>query len=380
MRRHRSWQKLVVAGLVALLALGLAAMAVACGDETSTEDGSTEVSAAGTGIPAAEVIEDGIAILGLGAGPKWWADRNNTGFVLFVDTFMYMVDCGGGTPWELYQLGQGQSKLHDVFITHMHFDHYIGLADLLSRGYQTKDLNPQGTKAAISSLDIYGPPGIQEIVDGFEAGLLKGHDLHNWQRKEGTPWLIPEVIEIDLPDSGLQVIMEDKRVRVTTTRVDHDVDVADAYAYRFDILEGANKGKSVVFSGDRNDDNPNRDPETNDKFRAQFRELAEGATVLVHEVGLDDWAVKIADPSEGGFEEALYEHLVNSHTDASGVVVLAAELDVPILVLQHYGNIGAEYSLQEARDIIYEAVMEANEEAGYEGEIIAPLEGDVISF
>ena len=45
--------------------------------------------------------------------------------------------------------------------------------------------------------------------------------------------------------------------------------------------------------------------------------------------------------------EALYNHLVNSHTDAPVVVALAAELDVPMLVLQHYGNIGSEYSLQE---------------------------------
>ena len=35
--------------------------------------------------------------------------------------------------------------------------------------------------------------------------------------------------------------MEDKRVRVSAMRVDHDVDVADAYAYRFDILAGANR-------------------------------------------------------------------------------------------------------------------------------------------
>lgn len=390
----------LVAVLALVLALGLAAIAVACGDQDgadqlstegadqlstestaqSSTEGADQPSVDGTGIPADETIQDGIGILGLGAGPKWWADRNNTGFVLFVDSFMYMVDCGGGTPQELYNYGQGQSKLHDLFITHYHFDHYIGLADLLSRGYQTKDLNPQGTKSAISSLDIYGPPGLQEIVDGFMEGLAIGQDLHNWQRAEGTPWLIPTVAEIDLPETGVQVIMEDKRVRVSATRVDHDVDVADAYAYRFDILEGANAGKSVVFSGDRNDDNSNREPAVNDQFRADFRELAKGATVLVHEVGLTDWAAQISDPSEGGFAEALYNHLVNSHTDAAQVVVLAAELDVPMLVLQHYGNIGADYTLEETRDIIYDAVTEANETAGYKGEIIAPLEGDLITF
>ncbi len=237
-------------------------------------------------------------------------------------------------------------------------------AEFLARGYQTRDVNAAGTQSPLSALDIYGPPGTQELTDGFMEGLGVGHSLHNWAQNPGTPWLIPAVTEVDLPETGVQVVFEDKRVRVTATRVDHDYDVQDAYAYRFDILEGANKGKSVVFSGDRNDNNAGREPALNEQFRTQFRELAQGATVLVHEVGLSDWAVKIADPSEGGQMEALFNHLVNSHTDAPAVVVLAAELNVPMLVLQHYGNIGTEYTLEEARDLIYDAVIEANKTAG----------------
>lgn len=376
MARRGHWYKSLFVALALALVLGLSAFAVvACGGEESDETATTEVTT-----PAAEVIQDGIAILGLGAGPKYWLDRNNTGFVLFVDSFMYMVDIGGGTPQELYNLGQGFSKLHELFVTHLHFDHTGGLAEFLARGYQTRDVNAAGTQSPLASLDIYGPPGIQSTVDGFMQGLAVGFDLHNWQQAEGTPWLVPAVKEVDLPDTGVQVVFEDKRVKVTAVRVDHDVDVADAYAYRFDILSGANQGKSVVFSGDRNDNNANRDPATNEQFRAQFRELAAGATALVHEVGLSDWASKIADPSEGGQMEALYNHLVNSHTDAPVVVELAAELNVPMLVLQHYGNIGSEYTLEEARDIILEAVTEANKTAGYKGQIIAPLEGDVIPF
>jgi ribonuclease BN (tRNA processing enzyme) len=373
--KRRTWLSLLVAGLVLALALGLAALAAGCGSDKSTDDTS-----AGSEAPKAEVIQDGIGILGLGAGPKFWPDRNNTGFVLYVDSFMYMVDIGGGTPQELYNLGQGFSKLHDLFITHLHFDHIGGLAEFLARGYQTRDVNAAGVESPLASLDIYGPPGTQSLTEGLMQGLAGGFDLHNWQRAPGIPWLVPKLNEVALPETGVQVIFEDKRVRVSATRVDHDVDVEYAYAYRFDILEGANKGKSVVFSGDRNDNNANRDPAVNEQFRAQFRELAKGATVLVHEVGLSDWAVKIADPTEGGQMEALYNHLVNSHTDAPAVVVLAAELNVPMLVLQHYGNISSEYTLQEARDFNYDAVMEANKTAGYKGQIIAPLEGDVIEF
>ncbi len=380
MKKRRNRLSLYAAGLVLAMILGfavmalLAALAVGCGGDESAGDASAE------GVAATEVIEDGIAILGLGAGPKFWPDRNNTGFVLYINSFMYMVDVGGGTPQELYNLGQGFSKLHDVFITHLHFDHIGGLAEFLARGYQTRDTNAAGVESPLASLDIYGPPGTQGLTEGLMQGLAGGFDLHNWQRAAGTPWLVPKVNEVDLPETGVQVIFEDKRVRVSATHVDHDVDVAYAYAYRFDILEGANKGKSVVFSGDRNDNNANRDAAVNEQFRAQFRELAKGATVLVHEVGLSDWAVKIADPAEGGQMEALYNHLVNSHTDAPAVVILAAELDVPILVLQHYGNIGSEYTLQQARDFIYDAVMKANKKAGYKGQIVAPLEGDVIQF
>jgi ribonuclease BN (tRNA processing enzyme) len=375
MGRRRTWLSLLVAGLVLAMALGLGSLAVGCGSDKSTDETS-----AGAEGPKVEVIQDGIGILGLGAGPKFWPDRNNTGIVLYVNSFMYMVDIGGGTPQELYDLGQGFSKMHDLFVTHLHFDHTGGLAELLARGYQTRDTNAAGVESPLASLDIYGPPGTQSLTDGLMEGLAGGFDLHNWQRAAGTPWLVPKVHELALPETGVQVIFEDKRVRVSATRVDHDVDVEYAYAYRFDILDGANKGKSVVFSGDRNDDNANRDPAVNQQFRAQFRELSKGATALVHEVGLSDWAVKIADPTEGGQMEALYKHLVNSHTDAAVVVTLAADLNVPVLVLQHYGNIGAEYTLQEARDFIYDAVMKANKTAGYKGQIIAPMEGDVVQF
>ncbi len=394
MSKSRLWTAFLTVALVLALVVAAAALAACGGGEATQEVTSTTVSPAAaetTTTETAEVITelafntevvgDSIGVLGLGAGPKFWPDRNGTAFVLFADGAQYMIDCGPGTPQALYDLGQGFSKLQNVFLTHLHFDHTVGYADLLARGYQTRDPNPAGAASPLVKLTVWGPPGTQALSDGFMAGLGVGFDLHNWQRKEGSPWLEPTTNEINLPETGIALVYEDRHVKVTATRVDHDVDVADAYAYRFDILAGPSAGKSVVFSGDRAENNVNRDEATNAQFRAQFRELAQGATVLVHEVGEAAWASQIADPNSGNpVQVALYYHLVNSHTDVNEIPALAKELNVGTVVLNHYGNIGLDYTLQGARDVIYQDVMKANETAGYTGTIIAPMEGQVIPF
>lgn len=298
-------------------------------------------------------IDNAVAILGLGAGPVFWNDRNNSGFLLIVNGAEYMVDCGAGTPNQIFRLGLQYGPLKNIFFTHFHFDHFAGLPDLMARAYQTR---PNG----LTSLSLWGPPGLQQISDGFMAGLDVGFKLHNWNPKRPNLPPQPDVHEFLLPQKGVQQIYSDDNVTVTATRAFHDVDVPNAYAYRFDIVSGPAKGKSVVFSGDtvKND---------------QVIALAKDATMLVHEVGLDSYAEKISPKGT-----PLYKHLVNSHTDASQIPEIGKESNVGMIVLQHYGNVGSQFTLEQARDIISEAVQKANGAGIYTGKIVVPLELDVI--
>src|SRR5450631_235408 len=60
-----------------------------------------------------------------------------------------LIDCGEGTQRQLLRSG-GLSDLTDIFITHLHVDHWLGLPGLL----QTFNLRDRDRPLA-----IHGPPG-----------------------------------------------------------------------------------------------------------------------------------------------------------------------------------------------------------------------------
>jgi ribonuclease Z len=65
-----------------------------------------------------------------------------------------LIDCGEGTQRQLVR-SVGLSDLTDVFITHLHVDHWLGLPGLL----QTFNLRDRDRPLA-----IHGPPGIAELM------------------------------------------------------------------------------------------------------------------------------------------------------------------------------------------------------------------------
>jgi ribonuclease Z len=65
-----------------------------------------------------------------------------------------LIDCGEGTQRQLLQAG-GLTDLTDVFITHLHVDHWLGLPGLL----QTFSLRDRERP-----LPVHGPPGLGELM------------------------------------------------------------------------------------------------------------------------------------------------------------------------------------------------------------------------
>ncbi len=124
---------MVRAAVVLMLTLG----ALAIGTGLGGNGAAAHDSANPAFTRAPNVDRDCLVVLGLGAGPVMWPDRNNTGFLLIVNGAQYMIDCGAGTPNAIFKLGLGYGPLDNLFFTHYHFDHYVGYADLLARGYQT---------------------------------------------------------------------------------------------------------------------------------------------------------------------------------------------------------------------------------------------------
>lgn len=82
--------------------------------------------------------------------------RNPSAQLLNHDECFYLIDCGEGTQMRLKILGLSFRKIENIFISHLHGDHYLGLPGLLFSMHlfgRTKQL------------DLFGPPQLKKILD-----------------------------------------------------------------------------------------------------------------------------------------------------------------------------------------------------------------------
>lgn len=85
-------------------------------------------------------------------------DRFTTAHVLNVHERFFLIDCGEGTQIQLRRFKIRFGRIHNIFITHLHGDHFFGLPGILS------SFNLMGRKVP---LNIYGPDKLEQIIMGL---------------------------------------------------------------------------------------------------------------------------------------------------------------------------------------------------------------------
>jgi ribonuclease Z len=125
---------------------------------------------------------------------------NPTSQLLEIKNRMFLIDCGEGTQVQLRKNKIKFSKINQVFISHLHGDHFFGLIGLIS----TFSLLGRTT-----DLHIYGPKGIKEII------LL--------QLRLSNSWTNYGLYFHELESNESEVIFEDDKVLVTTIPLKHRV-------------------------------------------------------------------------------------------------------------------------------------------------------------
>jgi ribonuclease BN (tRNA processing enzyme) len=78
-----------------------------------------------------------------------------------LDDLHVLFDCGHGVVQRLLEAGIQHNALNHVVVSHFHPDHISDLIPLLHAGAWSRR-DPRTT-----DLHIYGPPGLQRIIDGF---------------------------------------------------------------------------------------------------------------------------------------------------------------------------------------------------------------------
>ena len=140
-----------------------------------------------------------LTILGChSATPRTFA--HPTSQYLEINNRSFLIDCGEGTQVQLRKYKVKFSKIDNIFISHLHGDHFFGLIGLISTFGLLKRQN---------DLHIYGPKGIQEIIE--------------LQLKLSNSFLQFDLVFHELESNESELIYEDDRVQVYTIPLEHRV-------------------------------------------------------------------------------------------------------------------------------------------------------------
>jgi ribonuclease BN (tRNA processing enzyme) len=89
-------------------------------------------------------------------------ERRASSVLIQLDELPVLFDCGHGVIQQLLEVGVQHNELNHIVVSHFHPDHVSDLIPFLHAGAWSKR-NPRTT-----DLHIYGPPGIQQLIDGFK--------------------------------------------------------------------------------------------------------------------------------------------------------------------------------------------------------------------
>ena len=274
------------------------------------------------------------------------ADRAPTALLVRRGGERLLFDCAEGTQRQMLRSTVGLLDLREVFLTHYHADHYLGLPGML------KTFSLRGREVPIT---IYGPPGLADLFGSLRRifGRLEyAHELVELRAGEtldrGDYRLVTFPVAHGVSSIGYALIEEDRPGRF-------DVETADSLgvppgpergalqrgeAVQLDdgrivtpeqVLGEPRPGRTVVIAGDTSPS-------------PTVLEAARGADVLVHE------ATFLEDEKERARETA--------HSTAREAAEIARDAEVGMLVLTHLSNryFGPE-AVREARAVFPETVV-----------------------
>ncbi|HEX4746873.1 MAG TPA: ribonuclease Z [Gaiellaceae bacterium] len=234
-----------------------------------------------------------------------------------------LFDCAEGTQRQLLRSDVGLVELEEVFLTHFHADHYLGLPGML------KTFALRGREIPLT---VYGPRGLGELfstlrrifgkltysvalveVEPGESLPRDGYRVETFAAAHGVTAVGYRLVEDDRP--GRFDVAEADRLGVPDGRErgllqrGETVTLADGRVVASeDVLGEARAGRIVVLTGDT-------------APAASVVEAATGANVLVHE------ATFLADERERARE--------TGHSTAGEAALVAREAGVKLLALTH---------------------------------------------
>ena len=271
--------------------------------------------------------------------------RNVSALALKREGRTFLLDCGEGTQRQMMRYGVGFS-LDDILITHLHSDHYLGLAGLLrtmslqGREAPLRIWAPRGAGAALRTLrDLGGnrlnfDAPVRELATGDVVTAVEGEGYRLVAFPTDHTRASVGFALIEDPRPGRFDVNAARQLGVPEGPLfgrlhrGERVELDDGRRVGPEDLVGPPRpGRTLVYTGDT-------------RPAAATVEIARGADLLVHE----------ATFSEGEARRARE----TGHSTAAEAARVAAEADVRRLVLTHVSARYAERPgrlLDEAREV-----------------------------
>jgi ribonuclease Z len=257
-----------------------------------------------------------------------------------------LLDCGEGTQRQLLRSSVGLVDLEEIFVTHFHADHYLGLPGMLKTF---------ALRARETPLTVYGPPGLRDLYRAlgrvfgrltFPVELIELRAGDVLARDGYRVCAFP--VEHRVPALGYALVEEERPGRF-------DEDAAESLGVPFGPERGALQRGEAVTLGDGRTISP-----------AQLVGPARpGRTVVYTGDTLAAAAVALLFPSadllvhEATFADADRERATETaHSTALEAAEIARDAAVSLLALTHVSPryLGSEL-LREARSVFPASVL-----------------------
>ena len=270
---------------------------------------------------------------------------------------LFMIDCGEGTQLQMRKFGARMSKLHSIFISHMHGDHVFGLPGLIS------SFNLLGRTA---ELTIYAHQELEDFINPVLNMFCK-HISYN-------------VRLVLLKRKGHHLIYENKSIQIFSFPLKHRIastgflfkekekmrhikrDMIDFYNIPIrEINDIKNGADFTTLEGEIIPNERLTTPPTPSRYYAYCSDTAYDESIVPYIKGID-----VLYHEATFMESEIIRANKTAHSTARQAAEIAKLADVKKLIIGHFSSRYTDLNLllEEARAVFPET------ELAYEGKVI----------
>ncbi|MFL2759453.1 MAG: MBL fold metallo-hydrolase [Dehalococcoidia bacterium] len=261
-----------------------------------------------------------ITLLGTGT-PVPLIDRMGCSVLIQAADQNVLIDCGRGAAQRINQTDTPLKDVFTILLTHLHYDHYIGVPDLWLTGWL------YGRKIPVT---VYGPPGTKSMIHN----LAKTFEVDVHIRRDLDEKFDPEGAKILGNNVGPGFSYEKSGLRIESFEVDHHP-VPDAMGYIITYKE-----KKVIISGDT-------------RYMPSMSQISKGADLLIHEVAAPEAIWKRSNMI--GRDPEHTQKIIDHHATPSQVGSIFKQSEVKLGAYYHIvGGPGAEEEVSKATKEVFE--------------------------